>query len=94
VNRSAQVSSLAARGLAVQHVIEPLGLTSLSVPPGEEPATVSALRQLPEVEFAELDYLAQVVVAPGDPAWANQWSLLQIGLPRMNAQGVRVSSSR
>ena len=49
--------------------------------PGQENATVAALRRMPEVAFAELDYLAQAAELPNDPAWGSQWSLAQIGLP-------------
>jgi thermitase len=78
---TAQQAVLAAPGTSLQYTIAPLGLMSLSVTPGQEAATVAALRRRPDVAFAELDYLAAAAGVPNDPDWGNQWSLAQIGLP-------------
>ncbi len=56
-------------------------LYALSVAPGQEAATVAALRRNPDVDFAELDYLAQATELPDDPALNLQWALPKIGLP-------------
>ena len=80
-NGAAQQTMLATPGAALQDVIAPLSIMSLSVAPGLEAETVAALRRRPEVAFAELDYLATAAEVPNDSEWGNQWSLAQVGLP-------------
>ena len=63
------------------HGIGSSNLFVLSVAPGQEAATVAALRRNPAVRFAELDYLAQATGWPDDPALDRQWALPKIGLP-------------
>ena len=54
----------------------------LHVPPGADVlATAQALSVHPDVEFAEPDYLAQVMAVPNDPLYAQQWALPKIGAP-------------
>lgn len=76
-----QAQMLGASAVLDAQAIGAANLFVLSVPPGQEAATIAALRRNPAVKFAELDYLAQAAELPDDPAWPRQWSLAQIGLP-------------
>jgi subtilisin family serine protease len=74
-------TALAAQGWLPESHIEPLRLVSVAVPPGHELVAIAALRRLPGVAFAELDYRGQAAEVPNDPAWARQWALPKINAP-------------
>ena len=81
VTPAGRAKLLAPYGLRSEPRISRLGVVSLAVRAGHEMATIADLRRRPDVAFAELDYLAQAAELPDDPAWGQQWSLADIGLP-------------
>jgi subtilisin family serine protease len=42
---------------------------------------VARLRQLPDVAYAEPDYVAHILATPGDPLYPDQWGLARIAAP-------------
>lgn len=60
------------RGRAIAQI----GVISLPVPPGQELETARRLRERPEVEFAEPNYLVTAFQTPNDPLFGfYQWNL-------------------
>lgn len=52
-----------------------------TVPAGSEEQTIAALRQDPDVLYAEPNYRYQAAAIPNDPDWARQWNMPLIGMP-------------
>lgn len=73
-----QAVLLSAKRLSVESSIPELNIVSLTVPPGDEEATISALLRMPGVLAAELDYRAQAALTPNDPGLPQQWALAQV----------------
>lgn len=63
-------------------VIGALGVRIIRVPDGRREPVVAALRQRPEVVFAEVDEEVAPNVVPDDPSYPLQWQL-----PKINAPG-------
>lgn len=66
--------------------LEKIGVQLLKVPRGKVLETVAALRQNPQIKFAEPNYLVQAADAitptiPNDPYWSNQWGPPDIQAP-------------
>jgi alpha-tubulin suppressor-like RCC1 family protein/subtilisin family serine protease len=55
------------------------GLSLARVSPEETLAAVESLRALPEVLYAEPNYVRRKFAAPNDPSYANQWALKNTG---------------
>lgn len=63
-------------------------VSRLALRPGETPEQVAAeLEALPEVEFAEPNYLRALQLLPNDPAFAGQWALRNEGQPVASGGG-------
>ena len=73
-----QAAWLAVERLTIESSIPELSTVSVSVPPGDEAATITALLRTPGVISAELDYRAQAALTPNDPGLPQQWSLAQV----------------
>ncbi len=58
-----------------------LGLALVQAREGSEQAVLEELRRDPQVEYAELDYIAFAQETPNDPLWNQQWALHRIGAP-------------
>ena len=55
------------------------GATLLSVPPGREVATATALRAQSNILYAEPDYLMTLAGVPNDPSFSEQWAAQNSG---------------
>ncbi|MEI8312635.1 MAG: S8 family serine peptidase, partial [Verrucomicrobiota bacterium] len=53
----------------------------LEVSKASEARVIAALSKNPNFEFAEPDYIAQVILTPNDPYYASQWHLPKVGAP-------------
>jgi thermitase len=74
--------SLAAQSLTAAAAIPSLDVLKVSVKPGQELAEIAALRNDPNVLYAEPDYIAHAVdTIPNDTYYGNQWALAKIGAP-------------
>ncbi len=76
----------AARTLSGQQVttaapIQKLGVWRVKVDAGRELERLEALRRLPDVEYAELNYIAYAQETPNDPYYSLQWGLSKINAP-------------
>lgn len=63
------------QGGQVAGKIDQLGVLVVKIPQGAEEKVVSALSQNPQVDYAELDYIAQASMVPNDTYFSNQWGL-------------------
>ena len=62
--------------------IPQIGVRILQVPVQAEQRVVAALSRNPNFEFAEPDYIANVILNPNDPYYASyQWHLPKVGAP-------------
>ncbi|MBI4035752.1 S8 family serine peptidase [Candidatus Daviesbacteria bacterium] len=69
--------------------LDALGVLVLRVPQAAEEKAVTALSKNPNVEYAELDYLAEVFLAPNDTYFASsQWGLENTGQTIAGVAGV------
>jgi hypothetical protein len=72
-------------GLGVLEVHPYYGTARLAVSPGQEPAEVQRLAQLPWVAYAEPNYIAKaagdLVHYPNDPYIGDEWNMRRIGAP-------------
>ncbi len=77
------LSLLSTQGVEISAQIEPLGVKLLAVAEGQERTVVKALQEKAAVEYAELDYLAEIALEPNDPYYtaAYQWALTRIEAP-------------
>ena len=86
---AAWVSATESRlAMGTKKIFPVLGVKELKLPAGMEVGdAVSALRQDPDVEFAEPDYAARIETGPAgsavpnDPLYANQWAMPAINAP-------------
>ena len=78
-------TNVAARNrVAVDRPLKASSSYRFQVTPGTEAATVAALQNDPDVEWAQLNYRRQIAVptvVPNDPGYSQQWSLSQINAP-------------
>lgn len=61
--------------------IDKLNVLVLRVPQSAEEKVVNALSQNPNVEYAELDYIATASMTPDDPDFSKQWGLSNTSTP-------------
>ncbi|MEJ2558050.1 MAG: S8 family serine peptidase, partial [Anaerolineae bacterium] len=74
--------ALEARNLQVSGDIQSIGVLKVAVESGRELETVTALRQNPNVLYAEPNYIAYALdTIPNDPGYGSQWGLPQIKAP-------------
>jgi len=67
----------------VESRINALGVLLLKIPAGKVSEMVARMRDCPDLEYAEPNYLAQVVdVIPNDPYYASQYGLAAIRAPQ------------
>jgi thermitase len=72
-----QAQAVRATGGQIEDAIAGIGVKILRVP-GNEAAAAAALKNRPEVEFAEVDHLWPLNSQPNDPQYSNQWHLPKI----------------
>jgi subtilisin family serine protease len=74
---------LSAHGLRQMDEIPALGVRRVRVPAGQEEALAAALRQDPQVAYAERNGILTVQETPNDPYFLNdsQWGMTKIGAP-------------
>ena len=53
----------------------------LEVSKASEARVIAALSKNPNFEFAEPDYIANIILTPNDPYYASQWHLPKVGAP-------------
>jgi thermitase len=58
-----------------------IGVHHIAVPPEASDAVATALENHPRIKFVEKNFLAESVLAPNDPGYANQWHLPRISAP-------------
>lgn len=81
-NEAAVQSSFKAVGAREIGGLPQIGVRILQVPRRAETAVVSALSNNPNFEFAEPDYIANIILTPNDPYYAAyQWHLPRISAP-------------
>jgi len=68
--------------------IDKLNVFVLKVPQAAEEKVVAAFSQNPNVEYAELDYIAQASMTVDDPYFSNQWGLENTGQTIKGVAGV------
>jgi thermitase len=74
--------ALEARNLQVLGDIQSIGVLKVAVESGQELETIAALRQNPDVLYAEPNYIAYALdTIPNDPGYGSQWGLPKIGAP-------------
>jgi len=74
----------ALRGEGAREVgrVPQIGVRILQVPAQAEARVIAALSRNPNFEFAEPDYLANIILTPNDPYYsAYQWHLPKVGAP-------------
>lgn len=65
----------------VKGEIKALGVQVVNVPRGKEKAKVTAYVKNPNVEFAELDFMAKALGIPNDPYFDTQWGMDAVDAP-------------
>ncbi len=74
--------ALEARSLRVSGDIRSIGVLKVAVESGQELETIAALRQNPNVLYAEPNYIAYALdTIPNDPGYGSQWGLPKIKAP-------------
>jgi thermitase len=74
--------ALEARSLRVSGDIQSIGVLKVAVESGQELETIAALRQNPNVLYAEPNYIAYALdIIPNDPGYGSQWGLPKIKAP-------------
>jgi thermitase len=74
--------ALEARSLQVSGAIQSIGVLQVAVESGRELETIAALRQNPNVLYAEPNYIAYAFdTIPDDPDYGSQWGLPKIDAP-------------
>ena len=66
----------------VESVITKIGAHLVTVPRGQGAAKMAAYRLQRQVEYVEMDRIAQTVDFPGDPYFSNQWGMTKIQAPQ------------
>src|SRR6267154_1928701 len=83
VTESVKERILSGHGARVKNEISHIGVRILELPPNaSEKAQAQAFRQHDEVEFAELDPVAQPATTPNDYWYFGQWHLSKINCPQ------------
>ena len=72
---------LSSQQLAAASPVPALGIWNVKVPPGQEKKQIQALQDSPDVEYAELNYIAYAQETPDDPYFYQQWGLDKIDAP-------------
>lgn len=71
-----------AHGLRQQSEIAAIGVRVMKVPEERRDTVLEALSRNPNIEFAEPDFTASLLLAPNDPRYAEQWHLPRIQSPQ------------
>lgn len=80
ISQSEQANLLRNNRAQVVDKLDAIGVLVLQVPQNTEEKLVVALSKNPQVDYAELNYLAEVFLAPNDTYFANnQWGLENTG---------------
>ena len=72
---------LSAQQLSAASPVPALGIWKVEVPPGQEQKQLQAWQDSPDVEYAELNYIAYAQETPNDPYFYQQWGLDKIDAP-------------
>ena len=82
VDEGAVQVSLRSAGAREIGRVPQIGVRILQVPEKAEARVIAALSNNPNIEFAEPDYIANVILTPNDPFYAAyQWHLPKVGAP-------------
>ncbi len=68
--------------------LDVLDVLVVQVPPQAEEKVIAALSKNPHVEYAELDYIAEVFLTPNDSYFSNQWGLENTGQSIKGISGI------
>ncbi|MEM7342837.1 MAG: S8 family peptidase [Chloroflexota bacterium] len=68
-------SSLRASGLAPLEIISQNGTLRVKVEPGQEAATINALKERGDIEFATVNHVISIANEPNDTWYSFQWAL-------------------
>ena len=75
-------AALKAQGAREVGRVPQIGVRILQVPTQAEARVIAALSRNPNFEFAEHDYIANIILTPNDPYYsAYQWHLPKVGAP-------------
>ena len=77
--------------------INRLNVMVLNVPQFQEDAIISAFERIPNVEFAEPDFVAHALTTTNDPSLSNQWGMFKVqaaNSTNSSAWDVTIGSSR
>lgn len=81
-DEAALQGSLQAAGAREIGRVPQIGVRILQVPAQAEARVIAALSHNPNFEFAEPDYIANIILTPNDPYYASsQWHLPKVGAP-------------
>ena len=84
-----RAAALTAADATIISTVPALGLAIVELPAGPAAAAgAAALAADPAVKSVELDHTRDIEAAPGDPRYADQWSLPRIGWDTVHAQGL------
>lgn len=75
IRRAMLLSKISAKRLALLRIPHTI---SFETSPGKELSTLQSLQVNPDVEYAEPDFIADKLLIPNDPQFANQWGLAKI----------------
>jgi len=81
VGEAQQEATLSQLGFSVQRRIDAIALSVLSVPAGQELELAKQISKLPNVRYAEPDYIVRAFGAPNDPYFGQQWNMTIINGP-------------
>ncbi|MFM6170920.1 MAG: S8 family serine peptidase [Sphaerospermopsis kisseleviana] len=82
-DEAAVQGSLKAAGAREIGRVPQIGVRILQVPAQAEARVIAALSNNPNIEFAEPDYIANIILTPNDPYYsAYQWHLPKVSAPR------------
>ncbi|MFM8720255.1 MAG: S8 family serine peptidase, partial [Chthoniobacterales bacterium] len=81
-DEAAVQGSLKAAGAREIGRVPQIGVRILQVPAQAEARVIAALSNNPNIEFAEPDYIANIILTPNDPYYsAYQWHLPKVSAP-------------
>jgi hypothetical protein len=78
VSEKALMNKLTARGAHSRSTLRHLNVRVVNVSEENVDAVLAALRNDPDIEFAERDYVAQPAFIPNDPYVGNEWHLAKV----------------
>jgi subtilisin family serine protease len=78
VSEKALMNKLGAHGAVSHFTLRHLNVRVVNVSEENADAVLAALRNDPDIEFAERDYVAQAAFVPNDPHVGNEWHLAKV----------------